>query len=51
MAGAIDWLLTLQQQADAAKETTDEAKKRAHRRYVDAAVALSKAERECDTIT
>jgi type I restriction enzyme, R subunit len=50
MAGAIDWLLTLQQ-ADAAKETTDEAKKRAHRRYADAAVALSKAERECDTIT
>jgi type I restriction enzyme R subunit len=42
MAGAIDWVLTLQQ-ADAAKETTDEAKKRAHRRYADAAVALSKA--------
>jgi type I restriction enzyme, R subunit len=42
MAGAIDWVLTLQQ-ADAAKETTDEGKKRAHRRYADAAVALSKA--------
>ena len=42
MAGAIDWVLTLQQ-ADAAKEKTDEAKKRAHRRYADAVVALSKA--------
>ena len=42
MAGAIDWVLTLQQ-ADAAKETTDEGKKRAHRRFADAVVALSKA--------
>ena len=42
MAGAIDWVLTLQQ-ADAAKETSDEGKKRAHRRYADAVVALSKA--------
>jgi type I restriction enzyme R subunit len=42
MAGAIDWVLTVQQ-ADAAKETNDEAKKRAHRRYADAVVALSKA--------
>ena len=42
MAGAIDWVLTFQQ-ADAAKETTDEGKKRAHRRYADAVVALSKA--------
>lgn len=42
MAGAIDWVLTLQQ-ADAAKETTDDGKKRAHRRYADAVVALSKA--------
>ena len=42
MAGAIDWVLTLQQ-ADAAKETTEEGKKRAHRRYADAVVALSKA--------
>jgi type I restriction enzyme R subunit len=42
MAGAIDWVLTLQQ-ADAAKETSEEGKKRAHRRYADALVALSKA--------
>jgi type I restriction enzyme R subunit len=42
MAGALDWVLTLQQ-ADAAKESTEEGKKRAHRRYADAAVALSKA--------
>jgi type I restriction enzyme R subunit len=42
MAGAIDWLLTLAQ-SDAAKETTDDGKKRAHRRYSDAVLALSKA--------
>jgi type I restriction enzyme R subunit len=42
MAGAIDWVLTLQQ-ADAAKESTEEGKARAHRRYADAVVALSKA--------
>jgi type I restriction enzyme R subunit len=42
MAGAIDWVLTVQQ-ADAAKETTEEGKKKAHRRYGDAVVALSKA--------
>src|SRR4051794_6149915 len=42
MAGAIDWVLTLQQ-ADAAKETSEKGKKRAHRRYADAVVALSKA--------
>ena len=42
MAGAIDWVLTVQQ-ADAAKETTDEGKKLAQRRYADAVVALSKA--------
>ena len=41
-AGAIDWVLTLQQ-SDAAKETTDEGKKRAHRRYSNAVLALSKA--------
>ena len=41
-AHAIDWVLTVQQ-ADAAKETTEEGKKRAHRRYADAVVALSKA--------
>jgi type I restriction enzyme R subunit len=37
MAGAIDWVLTVQQ-ADAAKETTEDGKKRAHRRYADAVV-------------
>ena len=42
MAGAIDWVLTMQQK-DAARETTDEGKKRAHRRYGDAVLALSKA--------
>jgi type I restriction enzyme R subunit len=42
MAGAIDWVLTVQQ-ADAAKENSDEGKKRAQRRYADAVVALSKA--------
>ncbi len=42
MAGAIDWILTMQQE-DAARETTDEAKKRVHRRYSDAVLALSKA--------
>ena len=42
MAGAIDWVLTVQQEG-AAKETSDEGKKRAHRRYADAVAALSKA--------
>ena len=42
MAGAMDWVLTLAQE-DAARETTDEGKKRAHRRYADGVVALSKA--------
>jgi type I restriction enzyme R subunit len=42
MAGAIDWVLTVQQ-ADAAKETNEDAKKRAHRRFADGVVALSKA--------
>jgi type I restriction enzyme R subunit len=42
MAGAIDWVLTLQQ-SDAAKEATEEGKKRAHRRYSDAVLTLSKA--------
>ena len=42
MAGAIDWVLTMQQE-DAAKETGPEAKKRAHRRFADAVLALSKA--------
>ena len=42
MAGAMDWVLTLQQM-DAARETSEEAKKRAHRRYADGVLALSKA--------
>jgi type I restriction enzyme, R subunit len=42
MAGAIDWVLTLAQE-DASKEASSEGKKRAHRRYADAVVALSKA--------
>lgn len=42
MAQAIDWVLTMQQ-ALAAKEASIDAKKRAHRRYSDAVLALSKA--------
>jgi len=42
MASAIDWVLTMQQEA-AARETSDEGKKSAHRRYGDAMLALSKA--------
>jgi len=42
MAQAIDWVLTLQQK-EAAKEQSEEGKKRAHRRYSDAVLALSKA--------
>ena len=42
MAGAIEWVLTMQQQ-DAARETLEEAKKRAHRRYNDAVLSLTKA--------
>jgi type I restriction enzyme R subunit len=42
MAGAIDWVLTFQQEA-AAREISDEGKKKAHRRYADAVLALSKA--------
>ncbi len=42
MAGAIDWVLTFQQEA-AAREASDEGKKKAHRRYADAVLALSKA--------
>lgn len=42
MASAIEWILDLQQK-DAAKEKTEEGKKRAHRRYLDAVLALSKA--------
>ena len=42
LAGALDWVLTLQQQ-QAAEETTEEGRKRAHRRFPDAVLALSKA--------
>ncbi|MEG5394288.1 type I restriction endonuclease subunit R [Proteus terrae] len=42
MAGAIEWILDLQQKL-AAKENTKEGKKNAHRRYQDAVLALSKA--------
>jgi len=42
MAAAMDWVLTMQQH-DAARATTEETKGRAHRRYADAVLALSKA--------
>jgi type I restriction enzyme, R subunit len=42
MAGAIEWILDLQQKLSA-KETKDENKKLANRRYQDAVLALSKA--------
>ncbi|GGH55308.1 DEAD/DEAH box helicase [Comamonas phosphati] len=42
MAGAIEWILDLQQKL-AAKEKTEEGKKNAHRRYQDAVLALSRA--------
>ncbi|WP_417244377.1 type I restriction endonuclease subunit R [Celeribacter sp.] len=42
MAGAIEWVLELQQKL-AAKEKTKEGKKSAHRQYQDAVLALSKA--------
>lgn len=42
MAGAIEWILDLQQKL-AARENTEEGKKNAHRRYQDAVLALSKA--------
>ena len=42
MAGAVDWILTMQQE-DAGRETSEDAKKRAHRRYADAVLALSNA--------
>lgn len=42
MAGAIEWILDLQQQLGA-KEKTKDGKKNAHRRYQDAVLALSKA--------
>jgi len=42
MAGAIEWVLDMQQRL-AAQESTPEGKKQAHRRYQDAVLALSKA--------
>lgn len=42
MAGAIEWILSLQQKL-AEKESTPEGKKNAHRRYQDAVLVLSKA--------
>jgi len=42
MAGAIEWILDRQQQA-AAQEASEDGKKRAHRRFSDAVLALSKA--------
>ncbi|MCC8420170.1 type I restriction endonuclease subunit R [Photorhabdus thracensis] len=42
MAGAIEWILNLQQNL-AAKENSKEGKRNAHRRYQDAVLALSKA--------
>ncbi|HHD7473029.1 TPA: type I restriction endonuclease subunit R [Klebsiella oxytoca] len=42
MAGAIEWILNLQQNLSA-KENSKEAKRNAHRRYQDAVLALSKA--------
>ena len=42
LAGAIEWVLAMQQR-ESAKESTEEGKKRAHRRFNDAVLALSKA--------
>ena len=42
LAGAIEWILEMQRR-DAAKESTEEGKKRAHRRFNDAVLELSKA--------
>ena len=42
MAGAIEWVLDMQQKL-AAEEKTEEKKKQAHRRYQDAVLTLSKA--------
>ena len=42
LAGAIEWVLDMQQR-EAANESTEEGKKRAHRRFSDAMLALSKA--------
>ncbi len=42
LAGAIEWVLDMQQR-EAAGEATEEGKKRAHRRFNDAVLALSRA--------
>ncbi len=42
LAGALEWVLD-RQQRDAAREATPEGKTRAHRRFADAVLALSKA--------
>jgi type I restriction enzyme R subunit len=42
LAGAIEWILEVQQK-DSARETTDEGKKRARRRYDDEVINLSRA--------
>lgn len=42
LAGAIEWVLD-RQQRDAVQEETEEGKRRAHRRFADAVLALSKA--------
>ena len=42
LAGAIEWVLDMQQR-EAARETTEDGKKHAHRRFNDAVLALSKA--------
>lgn len=42
MAGALEWILESQRKA-AERETTDEAKKEAHRRYSDAVLQLNQA--------
>ncbi len=42
LAGAIEWILEMQQR-EAARETTEEGKKHAHRRFNDAVLALSRA--------
>ncbi len=42
LAGAIEWVLAMQQ-SEAARESTEEGKKRAHRRFNDAVLALTKA--------
>ena len=42
LAGAIEWVLAMQQW-ESARESTEDGKKRAHRRFNDAVLALSKA--------